>query len=153
MDEIDRIIISLLQQEGRLPQSLLAAETGLSQSAVHERLRRLTASGAIKIVGVADPQAVDLTLLAFVFVGLDRPERDEGFRQAMSTEPAVLECHHITGDWSYLLKIRAATVADLEQVLTQQIKRQPGVVQSHTMLALSTAKETHSLPILPAPKA
>jgi Lrp/AsnC family leucine-responsive transcriptional regulator len=71
----------------------------------------------------------------------------------MSAEPAVLECHHITGDWSYLLKIRAATVADLEQVLTDQIKRQPGVVRSHTMLALSTTKETHSLPILPAPKA
>lgn len=152
MDEIDRIIISLLQQEGRLPQSLLAVETGLSQSAVHERLRRLTASGAIKIVGVADPQAVDLTLLAFVFVGLDRPERDEGFRLAMQAEPAVLECHHITGDWSYLLKIRAATVADLEKVLTERIKRQPGVIRSHTMLALSTAKETHSLPILPAQK-
>ncbi len=152
MDQIDRLIISLLQQDGRLPQSQLAAETGLSQSAVHERLRRLTASGALTIVGVADPQAVDLTLLAFIFVGLDRPEHDDGFRQAMSQEPAVLECHHITGDWSYLLKIRAATVADLERVLTERIKRQPGIVRSHTMLALSTTKETHCLPVLPALK-
>ncbi|MFY8106346.1 MAG: Lrp/AsnC family transcriptional regulator [Elstera sp.] len=149
MDQIDRLLISLLQHDGRLPQAQLAAETGLSQSAVHERLRRLTSSGAVTIVGVADPQAVDLTLLAFVFVGLDRPERDEGFRQAMSQEPAVLECHHITGDWSYLLKIRAATVADLESVLTERIKRQPGIVRSHTMLALSTTKETHCLPVLP----
>ncbi len=150
MDQIDRILIALLQQDGRLSQATLAARTGLSQSAVNERLKRLTASGAVKIVGQADPQAVDMTLLAFIFVALDTPSRDDGFRAAMTAEPSVLECHHITGDWSYLLKVRASSVASLEALISDRIKRLPGIVRSHTMLALSTAKETLALP-LPLP--
>lgn len=150
MDQIDRNLIALLQQDGRLSQATLAARTGLSQSAVNERLKRLTASGALKIVGQADPQALDLTLLAFIFIALDNPTRDDGFRAAMAAEPAVLECHHITGDWSYLLKVRAGTVAGLEALISERIKRLPGIVRSHSMLALSTAKETLALP-LPLP--
>lgn len=152
MDQIDRTLIALLQQDGRLSQATLATRTGLSQSAVNERLKRLAASGALKIVGQADPQALDLTLLAFIFVALDTPSRDEGFRAAMAAEPSVLECHHITGDWSYLLKVRAATVADLEAVISDRIKRLPGITRSHTMLALSTAKETLALPLLLPPE-
>lgn len=150
MDQIDRILIALLQQDGRLSQATLAARTGLSQSAVNERLKRLTASSAVKIVGQADPQAVDMTLLAFIFVALDTPSRDDGFRAAMAAEPSVLECHHITGDWSYLLKVRAGSVAGLEALISDRVKRLPGIVRSHTMLALSTAKETLALP-LPLP--
>ena len=71
---------------------------------------------------------------------------DTGFIAGCLGEPQVQECHHVTGDWSYLLKVRARHTADLERLIGHTIKTWPGVVRTRTTLALSSPKETAALP-------
>lgn len=146
MNDIDRKIIDLLQEDGRLGYADLARQIGLSQSAIHDRVRRLSDAGALRVVAIADPAALDLGVLAFTWVALERPEHDAGFVAAMGREERVQECHHVTGDWSYLLKLRCRSTSDLENLLAGVIKAQSGVVRSHTVIALSSPKETHKVP-------
>lgn len=148
MDELDRKIIAHIQADGRASYAEIGAAAGLSVSAVNERLKKLQASGAITGFGArVSPAAVGLHVLAFVHVLLERPEHDARFRAAMQDTPAVQECHHVTGEWSYLLKVRVPTTAGLERFLTERLKTLPGVVRSHTVIALSSPKETPILPV------
>ena len=148
MDEIDRKIIDIVQSDGRVTNAALAETTGLSVSAANDRLRRLGERGVI--VGWAarvDPEAVGLGLLAFVFVLIDRTEHNAPFLAAAAALPEVLELHHVTGEWSYLLKVRAASPRALEGLISDRIKAIPGVARSLTVIALSSSKETSALPV------
>ncbi|HYH18059.1 MAG TPA: Lrp/AsnC family transcriptional regulator [Azospirillum sp.] len=148
MDDNDRKIIAHIQADGRASYAEIGAAAGLSVSAVNERLKKLQASGAVTGFGArVAPAAVGLDVLAFVHVLLERPEHDAGFRAAMQGTPAVQECHHVTGEWSYLLKVRVPTTADLERFLSDRLKTLPGVARSHTVIALSSPKETSILPV------
>ncbi|WP_029008905.1 Lrp/AsnC family transcriptional regulator [Azospirillum halopraeferens] len=148
MDDIDRKIADIAQRDGRASYAEIGATVGLSVSAVNERLKKLQAAGVITGWGArVAPGALGLDVLAFVQVLLERPEHDAPFRAAMMAAPAVQECHHVTGEWSYLLKVRVAGTADLERFLANTLKAQPGVVRSHTVIALSSPKETPILPV------
>ena len=148
MDGIDRKIMAAVQTEGRASYAEIGATVGLSVSAVNERLKKLQASGAITgWTARINPAAVDLGILAFVQVLLDRPEHDAPFRQGLMTCAAVQECHHVTGEWSYLLKVRVRDTAALERFLSGKLKMLPGILRSHTVIALSSVKETSDLPL------
>jgi Lrp/AsnC family transcriptional regulator, leucine-responsive regulatory protein len=150
LDATDLHILDLVQNDGRLTYADIGAQVGLSISAVNERLRKLNASGAIqRVVGVIDPDSVGLSLMAFIQILLERPDHDVPFKEGIAALPEVQECHHIAGDYSYLLKVRVRNTAHLEEVISQGIKSLPGVVRSQTTIVLSTAKETTNLPILP----
>jgi Lrp/AsnC family transcriptional regulator, leucine-responsive regulatory protein len=149
LDTIDLHIIDLVQNDGRLTYSEIGTAVGLSISAVNERLRKLNASGAIqRVVAVVDPAAVGMSLTAFIQVLLERPEHDAPFLDGIRNLPEVQECHHIAGDYSYLLKVRTRNTAHLEVLISQGIKRLPGVARSQTTIVLSTPKETTLLPIV-----
>ena len=75
----------------------------------------------------------------------DRPENEKPLVDAICGLPQVLECHHVTGDWSYLLKLRLAEVAEIETVLADTIKQFPGAIRTHTVLALSSRKDTAAI--------
>ena len=146
MDEIDRIIIDRLQQDGASTYAEIGAAAGLSPSAVNDRLKRLRAEGVIRrMTAEIEPTAIGLSLLAFVLVAVNGPQEEASFREAMKAAPDVLECHHITGDFSYLLKLRLRDTAHLEQFLMDRLKPLPGIVRTHTLIALSSVKETHVL--------
>lgn len=148
MDEIDRKILARIQSDGRASYVEIGTAVGLSVSAVNDRIRKLTAQGVITGWGArVAPRAVGLDILAFVQVLLERPEHDTGFRAAIAALPAVQECHHVTGEWSYLLKLRVADTAALERFLGESLKTLPGIVRSHTVIALSSPKETPLLPL------
>lgn len=143
LDELDIRLLELIQEDDRRSYADLGQEVGLSISGVNARLRKLIASGVIRRFGAqVDPNVVGLGLCAFVEVMLDRPEHDRGFLEAVGAMPAILECHHVTGEFSYLLKVRVATTAALERLISNEIKRLPGVTRSHTVIALSSSKET-----------
>jgi Lrp/AsnC family leucine-responsive transcriptional regulator len=143
VDDIDQHLLALVQQDGRRPYAELAAEVGLSVSTVNERLRRLRARGVVRaVVALLEPRAVGVHVLAFVHVLLDRPEHEAAFRAGVIARSEVLECHHVTGEWSYLLKVRTRDTAHLEDVLATGIKSLPGVVRTQTVIALSSPKET-----------
>lgn len=144
LDEIDRSILDLLQVDGALPYAELGAKVGLSTSAINDRLKKLRHRGIIRRFSVdVDPAAYGLHLLAFVLVTVEGDERE--FRAAMTAAPEVLECHHITGDFSYLLKLRLSDTAHLERFLSDGLKPRLGVKRTHTLIVLSSSKETHIL--------
>jgi len=146
MDGLDRKIIHLLQADGERPLAALGRAIGLSVSAVNERVKKLKSSGAlIAIQARANPEALGLDILAFVHVLMDKPAGEGEFIRRMREMPEVLECHHVTGDYSYLLKLRARDPAHLEQLIGRRIKPIAGVARTHSIIALSTAKETLAL--------
>jgi len=148
MDDIDRKIIAYIQAEGRASYADIGTSVGLSVSAVNERLKKLQATGAIEGFGArVSAKALGLDVLAFVEVLLERPEHDAPFRAAVLAMPAVQECHHVTGEWSYLLKVRVADTGALERFLSDQLKTIPGIARSYTVIALSSVKETPALPV------
>jgi Lrp/AsnC family transcriptional regulator, leucine-responsive regulatory protein len=147
MDDIDRKLITIIQNEGRASYGELGAAVGLSVSAVNERLKKLTGTGVVTGWGArVEPRALGLDVLAFIQVLIDRPEHEEAFRAAMRAFPEVQECHHVTGEWSYLLKLRVAGTAALERFLSDRLKHLSGVIRTHSVIALSSIKDT---PILP----
>ncbi|WP_028795134.1 Lrp/AsnC family transcriptional regulator [Thalassobaculum salexigens] len=148
MDKIDRNIINLVQAFGRATNAEIAGACGLSVSAANDRLKRLQERGVITGWSArVDPDAVDLGLLAFIFVEIDHTGHNERFIAAATLMPEVLELHHVTGEWSYLLKVRARDTKALETLITGRLKALPGVARSHTHIALSSAKDNGPLPV------
>ncbi|HET6161180.1 MAG TPA: Lrp/AsnC family transcriptional regulator [Dongiaceae bacterium] len=147
MDDIDRTIIDRLQADSTLTYSEIGVAAGLSASAVNDRLKRLRAEGVIRrMTAEIDPAALGLGLLAFVLVAVNDQAGEARFRDVMKETPEVLECHHLTGDFSYLLKLRLRDTAYLEHFLMNRLKPLAGVVRTNTLIALSSVKETHILP-------
>ena len=146
MDEIDRKIIELLAEDARRALADIGAVVGLSPSSVNERIRRLVASGAIRRFTVdADPAALGLPVLAYVFVGLNYEAGEAAFKAFVSAAPEVVECHHMTGGWSYLIKLRVDSLHGIESFL-EQLKEQRFLARSETMISLSTVCERGFVP-------
>ena len=132
----------------------IGKHVGLAPSSVNDRMRRLVDRGAIAgFHARIDPQAVGLELLAFVFVGWSDPAAEAPFLKRISTAAAVQECHHVTGAWNYLLKVRLANTRELEQFLNDTIKDVRGVQRTETLIVLSSAKETAQVPLTPTSEA
>lgn len=146
LDEIDRKLLALLQTDDRTPVAELGKQLGAAPSTLNDRIRRLVKIGAITgFHAHTSPEKLGLDLLAFVFVGWSDPQTEPEFLRRVAEEPSVLECHHVTGAWNYLLKVRLARTRDLENFLTTVLKQVPGLLRTETLIALSSAKETTQL--------
>jgi Lrp/AsnC family transcriptional regulator, leucine-responsive regulatory protein len=142
LDEKDRKILTLVQRDGKLSQAEVAKRVGLSAAAVNERLRKLETSGVIRrFAAMVNPAAVGAAVTAFVEVFIEHPRNEDAFIQRMLDVDEVLECHHVTGEFSLLLKVRVRDVAALQRLLLEEINRIEGVRQTRTLLVLSTQKE------------
>jgi Lrp/AsnC family leucine-responsive transcriptional regulator len=142
LDSKDRRILQIVQRDATLAQAEIANKIGLSTAAVHERLKKLRASGVIRRwTAQVDPIAVGVTVTAFVEVFFEDPRDEAGFLERIVRLDAVLECHHITGEFSLLLKVRVRDMKALERLLLDQLGGHEGVRQTRTVVALSTAKE------------
>lgn len=128
----------MLAEDSRRSLADIGGRVGLSATAVNERMRRMRAEGAIKRYCVdVDAEAVGLPILVFVFVALGPGAPESEFREFAHTHPGVLECHHVTGGWSYLLKLRARDLAEVEEFL-DALKARHWLGRSETMIALSS---------------
>lgn len=146
MDTFDRKLLDLIQDNGRRSYADLGAAVGLSVSAVNERLKKLQNTGVVTgIRAQVAPKAVGYDVCAFVHVLIERPEHDDYFLRHITTCSEVQECHHVTGDYSYLLKLRVRDTGRLEDFIRRDIKSLPGVTRTQTQIALSTTKETLAL--------
>lgn len=147
MDEIDRKILRLLGEDARRSLADIGQAVGLSPSAINERMRRMTGSGDIRRFTVdADPGAYGLPVLAFVWVAL-KPDADEtAFRTFATSHAGIAECHHVTGSWSYLVKVRVASLASLEAFL-DEMKGHGFLARSETVIALSSVVPGHFAPV------
>ncbi|HEY1325113.1 MAG TPA: winged helix-turn-helix transcriptional regulator [Streptosporangiaceae bacterium] len=140
MEETDRKILELLSRDGRMSFTDLARETGLSVSATHQRVRRLERRGVIRgYAAVIDPAGAGLPLTAFISIKPFDPAAPDDAPARLSHLPAIEACHSVAGDENYILKVRVASPADLEDLL-QEI-RAAASVSTRTTIVLSTPYE------------
>lgn len=150
VDDVDKAILNILQQEGRISNVELAQRVNLSPPAVHSRLKRLEQNGYIRqYVALLDREQMGYDMLCFINVSLQLHQREhvENFKQRMLEMPQVLECHHLTGEYDYLLKVVVCNRKELEQFVVNQITPIPGIARIHTSLVLSEIKSTTALPL------
>ncbi len=142
MDEIDCKILEALKENGRATASEISKQVALSIPAVAERIRKLEQSQIIEAYTIkVNRRETGYKLMAFIFVNIDTAKNIEPFRTRIIQEPCVLECHHIAGPNDYLLKVIVHDTDELEQFLSDGLKKIRGVVSSHTVIRLSTLKE------------
>ncbi len=142
LDAKDRRILHLVQRDGALSQAEIAKKVGLSTAAVNERLHKLEASGVIRRwAAIVSPAAVGAGVTAFVEIFMEHPRFEASFLRRVMSLDEVLECHHVTGEFSLLLKVRVADMESLQDLLLEQLGAHEGVRQTRTVMALSTVKE------------
>jgi len=148
MDSIDRRLVIRLQYAGRETWAKLGETLGLTGPAVAERVRKLQQVGVLKgFAGLVNPDAVGAVVTAFVGVSMERPALREAFLKRVTVIPEVQECHAVTGEDDFLLKIRARNPLDLDRVVSEELKGTPGVVRTRTTVVLRTIKESTFVPI------
>jgi DNA-binding Lrp family transcriptional regulator len=150
IDEIDGSILEILQAEGRLSNVDLAKRINLSPPATHARLRRLEELGFIRqYAALLDREKAGFDMLCFVHISLQlhQPRQVEEVRAAVRQIPEVLECHHVTGEYDYLLKVVIRNRKDLERFVLERLTPIPGIARIHTSLVLSEVKNTTQLPL------
>lgn len=143
LDAIDRKILSILQENGRITNAELAGRVGISPPATLERVRRLERNGIIRrYVALVDPQKLGHGVMALVAVTLAVHQLSsvDDFMQRIRELPEVLECYHITGEEDFLLKVYASDIEAYEGFVLQKLSRIPGINKIKTSFVLSTVK-------------
>lgn len=150
LDQIDRAILTTLQQDGRIQNSDLAQKVGLSPSPCLRRVRQLEEAGVIdRYVAVLDPAKVGLGMTFFSRVWLTgQDEETTGiFINAIKDLPQVLECYLMAGDCDFLLKIAVADIEDYRRFQTEYLSRTKGVSNIKTEIPLQIVKQTTAIPL------
>jgi Lrp/AsnC family leucine-responsive transcriptional regulator len=147
LDQTDRKLLELLQNDGLQSMAELSKTIGIAPSTLNDRVKRLGRLGVISGTHARlDPNALGLPLLAFVFVGWSEGTVEIDFLRRVAAAEQVLECHHVTGSWNYLLKVRVADTKALEKFLGSVLKPIKGLQRTETLIVLSSPKETSMLP-------
>lgn len=140
-DTIDFQIIDSLQEHGRIPHAKLADQVGLSAPSVIERVKKLEDSGLITGYHASvDARKLGKDVTAFIGVSISHPRTINLFEETVAQIPDVLECHHVTGEHTVLLKVKTHNTASLEQLIGR-IRVIDGVTRTETMVVLSTHTE------------
>lgn len=150
LDGVDRQVLGLLQRDGRQSSVDLARSVRLSPPGLMKRLRRLEGDGVIRgYAALLRRESVGLDLLCFVQVTLAHhlPRMVAGFSRAIQAMPEVLECHHMTGDYDYLMKVVVRNHLHLERFLVESLTRIPGVDRIRTSIVLKEIKAETALPL------
>ena len=153
LDRIDIKILECLQENARITNLELARRVGLSPSPCHRRLRLIEASGLIRqYVTLLDRNAVGLELTAFVEVALRRkdPKSNAAFQKAVQARPEVMECHIMTGDFDYMLRVAAPDIDSFRRFIMNELLAMPGVDRTRTSISLGEIKYTTALPLKPS---
>ncbi|MFM7273300.1 MAG: Lrp/AsnC ligand binding domain-containing protein [Gammaproteobacteria bacterium] len=150
VNRIDRNILRVLQQDGRISYTELARRVGLSTTPCIERVKRLEREGVLRgFTAVLDPEALGAGLVVFVQIRLSRTAQDifQQFREAASELPAVQECYLVSGNFDYLIKARVADMNAYRRFLGESLLSLPGVQESTSYVVMETVKETLQVPV------
>lgn len=141
LDAIDRQLLDELQSDCKRSLKEIGAAVGLSAPSVMERVRKLENAGIIRgYHGLLDARKVGLDISAFIGVSIGDPRLLSAFEEWVDSIPQVLECHHVTGSHTLLLKVKTQNTEDLEQLISR-IRSMDGVASTETMVVLSTHTE------------
>jgi len=148
LDKLDIQILDLLQREAKLSNIEISKRVNLSPPAVHIRIKRLENEGFIKRqVAILDQEKLGFDLLCFIFMStnIHQAEKLDALENVLRSMPEVLECHCLTGEYDYLLKIANRDRKELEAFIRKLNKL--GITRIQTSLALREIKDSTLLPI------
>ncbi len=147
-DEIDRQILSIVQESARTNNAEIARQVGMAPSAVLERVRKLESRGVIEGYRARlSANALGLGLLAFVFVKTNELLGKQSTGDALAEIPEVQEVHHVAGEDCYLIKVRAASPGALGTLLRYKLGKIPSVISTRSTIVLHSVKESSALPL------
>ena len=144
LDDTDRRILQVLSRDGRISNLALADRVGLSPSACLRRVAALERAGVITgYRAVLSPEKTGVGFVAYVTVGLNSHTKSaqEAFERAMARAPEVRECHNITGNWEYLLRIEAADLAAYKTFHTEVLGTLPQVNAITSYVVMGSPKD------------
>ena len=148
IDEVDRRILRMLQENARMPNVEIARRLKLAPSAVLERIRKLEQRGAIRgYEAQLDARMMALGLVAFVFVRADEKVGSTAVGEALARIPGVQEVHHVAGEDCYLVKVRAESPEALGGMLREKFGAIREIQSTRTTVVFTTVKETAKLPL------
>lgn len=156
LDDIDRTLLDLLQQQGRITNVKLAKEVGLSQASALERVRKLEDRGYIeRYVALVDAERVGRGTVAWALVSLafHKAQAIDSFVGALRAHEDVLECYHVTGEDDYLLKVLVPDIGSYREFLVGLLSQDLGVAHVKSMMVLDTIKRETRVPLAAAPPA
>lgn len=145
LDRIDHQILAILQKDGRIAISELAARVNLSTTPCSERVKRLERDGIIMgYYARLNPELVDRNLLVFLEIKLSAKSGDvfDQVARDLVEIPEVLECHLISGEFDYLVKARLKEMSAYRQLLGDLLKKLPSSASSHSYIVMEEVKET-----------
>ena len=150
LDRIDKRILEVLQDDGRISNVKLARKVNLTPTPCLERVKRMERDGYIKgYTALLDPELLDASLLVFAEISLTHTARDvfREFRREARELPEVLDCHLVSGNFDYLIKARVRDMQEYRAFLAEKILALPGVNGSRSYVVMEQVKETTRLPV------
>ena len=148
LDGKDKKILSLLQGDARIPSVEIARQVGMAPSAIHERIKKLEQAGVISGYETRlDPKALGLNLIAFIFVKTVGGVGEWSTGEQLAKMPEVQEVHSIAGEDCYLVKVRVRDPEALGQLLRERLGKIKTIVNTNSVVVLSTLKESGQLPL------
>lgn len=150
LDDMDRALLAYLQNDARITNTELARRVNLSPPGLQKRVKKLEEQGIIERYStILNREAMGFEMLVFVDVSLLRHDPDivVEFREWANSVPEVLECHHVTGNSDYLLKVLVRNRKHLESFLVEQVTPVRGVADLVTRVVLREVKEATAVPI------
>lgn len=150
LDAVDRRILTLLQENGRMTNAALAEAVGLTATPMLQRIKKLEQRGVISgYTAVVNPKAVGRGVTAYVLVkqAEHKLATHKRFLDAVAGFSEVLECHHIAGEEDFLLKVAVRDISEYEQFLLFRLSKIPGIDRVKTTFVLSTSKAQTAIPV------
>ena len=151
LDSIDRNILTIVQADGRITNSQLSKEIGLSPAPTLERVKKLETSGFIKSYHAdLEKSKIGLGVSTFVLVSLKghNKENIQIFTNQINDIEEVIECHHITGSGDFILRVIAKDIVSYQKLMLERVTEIPVVDNLQSMVILSTFKDSKIMPIL-----
>lgn len=150
LDEIDLQILRILQADGRITNAELAKRVELSPPSALQRVRQLEKSGYIKrYAALLEPDKLGLkvTVWAMVSLSLHQDQPIERFRKSIAEIPEIVECHHVSGEFDFLLKILVPDIRSYELLVRNKLSKIKGIQQIKSSFVLATPKLTTQIPL------
>ncbi len=150
IDETDKRILEILQRDGRITNAKLASTIGISPPAMLERVRRLETAGVITgYTAVLEREKIGLEVMAIVSISLAAHELEsiDRFREKLLALDEVLECHQVTGEDDFILKVVLENIKSYSDFAMKKLAGIPGIHNFKSSFVLNTIKHSNSLPV------
>jgi Lrp/AsnC family transcriptional regulator, leucine-responsive regulatory protein len=145
---LDSKVLAYLMARGRASWAELAEHLGVSAPAAAERTRKLEERGVIRgYAAIVDAEAAGFGLTAFVWVTLEKSHNRQAFLKRVKDLEEISECHHVAGEYDFLIKVRCRGTRDLDTFLTERLRRGTVIARTHSTIVLGTYKESVTVPI------